>query len=410
MTIVEFYDKSPINNILSALACKPQRVIYVGSATKKIAKSLELFKRFFENRGVDIELIHYRTANSTIDSMVDTLEKIIADYDDCIFDLTGGKETDLVAIGILMQRHRSSIQCHRINQMNNTIVDCDLDGNVSTLHPFDISVEEYIILHGGNPSVMHNSEITCNPEKASEAVCQNLEKMWSICSKNPARWNSLASVFAALNAYSYSDSSLTLCAYEDDVCRELARVGIREDEFRRILKRLDTLGLISNYNFTDYLEFEYSDEVTMQCLSTSGFLLELRIATKIAALRDANGEPIYHDTRVGVVIDWLKNSSNSEIKVLNEIDVITIKDSYPIFISCKNGQVTIDELYKLKTVADTFGSAQSKKVLFVSGLSYMGRKGEHLKLRAQLLGIKVIDSLEALSSQNLNKLLKSLHL
>jgi hypothetical protein len=285
-----------------------------------------------------------------------------------------------------------------------------MDGNVCTLHPFDISVNEYITIHGGVPGVAHDLELARAPEKASPTICENLEKMWTICSKNPTRWNALASVFAALNNRSYGELALTLYSDENDVYRELNRVGIKVEEFRRILKRLCSLGLIKNYSFTDHLELEYSDDITRQCLSISGFLLELRIAIKLAGLRNKNGEPIYNSTNVGVVIDWMKKPTGAEVNILNEVDVITMKDAIPIFISCKNGHVTIDELYKLKTVADMFGSSQSKKILFVTELSAMGIKGDHLKLRAHLLGIKVIDSIEALSSSNLDKLLKNLYL
>ena len=39
----------------------------------------------------------------------------------------------------------------------------------------------------------------------------------------------------------------------------------------------------------------------------------------------------------------------------NEIDVMLMRGVVPVFVSCKNGAVKMDELYKLDTVAQRFG-------------------------------------------------------
>ena len=40
MTIVEFYDKNSIENIVSTLLCSPDKVIFVGDNEKRILKAL----------------------------------------------------------------------------------------------------------------------------------------------------------------------------------------------------------------------------------------------------------------------------------------------------------------------------------------------------------------------------------
>ena len=48
----------------------------------------------------------------------------------------------------------------------------------------------------------------------------------------------------------------------------------------------------------------------------------------------------------------------------------------PVFVSCKNGAVDSNELYKLNTVADRFGSIYAKKIIAATYLGKMGfRKG-----------------------------------
>jgi hypothetical protein len=44
----------------------------------------------------------------------------------------------------------------------------------------------------------------------------------------------------------------------------------------------------------------------------------------------------------------------------------------PLFISCKNGNVSEEELYKLNTVAERFGGPYAKKMLIATDLDRKG--------------------------------------
>ncbi len=61
--------------------------------------------------------------------------------------------------------------------------------------------------------------------------------------------------------------------------------------------------------------------------------------------------PVYDDALNGVVIDWDGEFHDEEVEDLydteNEIDVLLMHDIVPVFVSCKNGIVTSEELYKL---------------------------------------------------------------
>ena len=74
----------------------------------------------------------------------------------------------------------------------------------------------------------------------------------------------------------------------------------------------------------------------------------------------------------------------------NEIDVLAMHGMIPVFISCKNGYVDIDELYKLNTVAQQFGSGYAKKVLIASSLNKETGFGDDLADRAEAMGIRVL--------------------
>ena len=93
----------------------------------------------------------------------------------------------------------------------------------------------------------------------------------------------------------------------------------------------------------------------------------------------------------------------------NEIDVMMMHGVVPVFISCKNGEFTADELYKLNTVAECFGGKYSKKVLVSTAIdTFKKNTKEYLKQRIKDMDIKLISNVQAMSDGELAKELKSI--
>jgi len=126
-------------------------------------------------------------------------------------------------------------------------------------------------------------------------------------------------------------------------------------------------------------KFRYKNAAIKQLLWDSGSILEM-----YTFLQETRKEEIT-DCRVGVHIDWdgvIEQDGNTD--VLNEIDVMSIQNNLPTFISCKIGNVDQMALYELETVANRFGGKYVKKVLAtVQGLS-----PAHMR-RAEEMGIEV---------------------
>ena len=92
----------------------------------------------------------------------------------------------------------------------------------------------------------------------------------------------------------------------------------------------------------------------------------------LAALeaQENDGTKTYNDVMNGVYIDWDGDISTDQngYDTENEIDVIMMHGMVPVFVSCKNGYVDKDELYKLNAVATRFGGKYAKKVLVATSL------------------------------------------
>ena len=80
----------------------------------------------------------------------------------------------------------------------------------------------------------------------------------------------------------------------------------------------------------------------------------------------------------------------------------------PVFVSCKNGYVSPDELYKLEVVAEQFGSSYAKKVLIAPALDSYGDHGAYIENRAEDMGIQVIKSLPWDDMEERNRIVSQL--
>ena len=106
MTYIEFFDKDACENICSCVINPPKRVILIGNNKKLLEKHTERYSELFQSKGYDIDF-QFRSVNKNqIQSILSVLAEIVEEYDECVFDLTGGDELYLTAVGILYERYR----------------------------------------------------------------------------------------------------------------------------------------------------------------------------------------------------------------------------------------------------------------------------------------------------------------
>jgi hypothetical protein len=158
----------------------------------------------------------------------------------------------------------------------------------------------------------------------------------------------------------------------------------------------------------DTISFVFKNEQVKQCLTIAGQILELAVAKTMRSIKDKDGAQLYHDVKVGVVIDWDRAEEIDEYRTINEIDVMAIKGGIPIFISCKNGDFDANELYKLNTVAEHFGSKYSKKVLISTELDKLGEKSDYIRARMDDMGIRSVENVDEMNDSELERVLRSL--
>lgn len=345
MTIVEFFDNEIIDNAMGTILLRPERTVFLYSG-KRDDVFITALNALLKNRKIDTELIMEHIDISCLESAAKKIEELVKKYPDCDFDIAGGSDVMLVAMGSAARSF--NLPLHTVNAVKQSVQAVN-SSRAYKVYKTHFTVEELILLHGGK--TMNDSRVSAtytwerNPDEEAD-----IERVWSICKRDPGAWN--AAIGVMKGHHTDKRSVLTI-----------------------MWSKLRQAGLVQR----DGSGVRYKNELVKYLLSKQGTALEMY--TYISA----KSTDMFDDGQSGVIIDW-----KGRREVENEIDVLLTNGAVGYFISCKNGMVDSSELYKLSTVASRFGGRYAKKILVVS---YFEPDRGFME-RADELGIKVIKSVK----------------
>lgn len=417
MTYIEFFDITSVKNIISCLTNAPDRVICIGDNSTKIKSYLTKYQEIFSSRGNNIEFICKTAPKNKLDKVVEMLCEIVETYDDCVFDITGGDELYNLALGVVFEKFpEKNIQIHRINAYNNELYDCDKDGNTITKKIPSLSICENIKAYGGEIvfGTVEDKKATYRWNLTDEFLADT-EKIWTICKKDVRFWNVQINVFEAANEIGKTtEDGLTTVVSKNALEAYLKKNGGKYIKAEGIIAKLKRIGMITHFDDETDSKFtvSYKNKQIKRVLTKAGQILELKVYLIAKNMTEKDGTPIYNDVINGAFIDWDGKFHDEKTENIfdteNEIDVFLMRGVIPIFISCKNGAVYSDELYKLETVATRFGGKYAKKVLVTTALDTMGESGDYLRQRAKDMNIRVIENVQNIDDFQFAKKLNNL--
>ncbi len=375
----EFLDEEPIENVITCLHYKVDKVIFFGDkemvAEKK--KSMERFlKKYCEVKEVRFVEISATDLNEVVRAMRNEICRERQQENECYFDVTGGEGLALLAFGILSRE--LLVPMHMYDVEKDELLEFDkeymvrISQNVQSRH-IRLNLDKMIELQGGVVSYKHNKGYKGQHDATDMA---DIQKLWKINQRYEKEWNQFA-MFLARHA---QDMMVDLS--EDVVNADMKTrrsIGTAK-KLNQILDACEQAGVLRNVNHErGRYSFTYKNEFVKSCMCDSGSVLE-----QYTYLLEQDN-PGNVDCRVGVHIDWDGVIHEEQgVDVLNEIDVLSLYGNVPVFISCKGGSVDQTALYELDAVAARFGGKYAKKVLVLSKELSRGHA-----LRAGEMGIEV---------------------
>ncbi len=355
---IEFFDEEPIENVITNLNYAMDKTIFFGyeEIMKPHKKTVASFlKKVCKVQEVEFYSVDRFDLMEIMKSISNVLRREQELGNRVYFDLTGGESLILVAFGILSQEY--SAPMFMFDTKTNELIEFCCAGNsiggVATPHPISLNLDQFVSLYNGKINYRQKKIF----KEMSLDGASDIENMWKLSREHGDKWVHYSSILRKFPP----DSNLLVDVERETFLSEFQKnrkIGHIKD-FHKFMHACSHLGFVKLYAAgKNGYKFQYKNAAIKQLFWDSGSILEMYMFLLESRKLGMT------DCRVGVHIDWdgvIEQSGNRD--VLNEIDVMSIQNNLPTFISCKIGSVDQMALYELETVANRFGGKYARKVL-----------------------------------------------
>lgn len=392
MTIVESFERAPLNNILSALESRAEKIIFLGDPVH-MEKHMVVYKKLLKTKGIETEFVLKDVTHLNLEELLELLTNLAASEDSLIFDITGGDDLVLLAFGIIYERYRET-------------------KNIKLQH-FDIPTEDYPLNVKELISLYGGIVIPEEPQPTVPNAMEIVDKIWDFARDNSSKWNRTNSFLKELEKKGNQlEEGLDFYLDFSKNKHRIENYIFKFREVAELLKKFESAELVENFQERpDSISYKYKNPFIMRCLDKAGDALEMKSYFEALSLTE-NGKAYFNDCYVSVNIDWdgiIHPLEDNWKDTTNEIDLILMRGVTPIFISCKNGKIGEEELYKLNTVASRFGDKYAKKVLIATKLERETPAAQKSYLqRAKDMNVHVVPNAGQLSKQEWQEMFKSI--
>lgn len=370
MTLIECFTSSHIDNIAACLRLRPEKMILVGNV-EEMGAPVKRYQKLLKQRGQRTEIVMCDVRGKDIDGLCAALRKLLQEEPDCLMDLTGGDERVILAAGAALAQLepavRQRIRIEKFEYGTGAVLNC-VGGDRETGKNVSLTVEELIAIHGG---ILYPASY----QPPMSDTSKNIADLWSIASEDPKSWN--RGIMLLNEMESRADSKTQVFLPLEHLRNSISGFEQKETIVRELLEKLHQHGIIQDQSGDYALEYTYTSSLMRYCTLKAGNVLEIKTLLEGREVLEG-GAPFFQDCKMSVSIDWdgvLHNVRERIPETRNEIDVVLMHGLTPLFISCKNGDIGEEELYKLHTVAQRFGGPYAKKMLIATDLNLKNSSG-----------------------------------
>ncbi len=372
-TLVELFDKEPVENIYAATAFCPKRVVYLGDARLMTAGRQESTRRFFARKGLPSELHFYEIRTDDVEQIGTVLEEITQRFGGCVFDVTGGTDLLLVSAGMLCARKKIPVLFFNIHTGAFVNV-CGCEEFAGQYRSPALTVEDFMTLAGG--SFIRHGHYSAELEDPENR--EIIEKVWEVLRKDIPAWGKQAAYFQQAAKGSGEEGNPLLIRAPVHISVNFKNIVHCNP---RLMQEFVKAGALHSYRMeNNRVRYAYKSLLFKRLLSDAGVWLELY--TYYTAQRAA----FFDDLKTSVLIDW---DGKEELPgTVNEVDDILVKGVTPLFISCKIGVPSVLAINEIETLTRRFGGSRAKPVLVTA--SPLREIPESTRQRAADMGVSLI--------------------
>lgn len=355
--LISQVDEHNESNILATKEFNPEKVYLIKD--KCYAAKAEALKIYYEKnfKNVKLELFDFEEGNK------EALEKIIDNVEDenIIVNLTGGKRVNsLILLDICLKK---KIKAVYIGIKEKIMYEFDNNDVLSSNKNFeDLEIDDIAKASGG--TIIEDASQLCNKKDLiyfSEQISKNLP-LW----------------------HEYKQKLYEASIFEHDANNQ-QRIYIHTDKLdekekkllNKVLEKLKEMKEITLNESNNKIIVDFLNNYIKAFIFKSGTWLEIETNKLINKIEEID------ESKNGVMFLW--NDDNKSVR--NEVDVVAVKDSVPIFISCKDSDKYNEmALNELNVYASKFGGENSYKFLVATKEPIKSP----VSIRAKEMGIHLI--------------------
>ena len=388
-TMIEFWDEDPMNNVYGVVVCRPDRVLYLAAPGQIPTRQSESLPRFFAGMGIRVEIARREISRGDLAGMLHVLEEILAEEADCCFDLTGGAELSMAALGQLSAER--PVPMIQFDPNDGKLVlkrNCTWEPAAEAR----FACKDIVNLMGG---LLLDSHGHFDGRDMSRELREDSMRVWSVYRKHYKEWSTQTFYLQKMTPVG-----------RDPLLVEGLRI-VNRDNYNMvacnetILRELADVGILSELAIQEkQVRFRYKNARLKGMLSIAGLWLE------IYCYLAAKESGVFQDAQISALINWEGKTFKSEAEtVYNEIDVLLVRGATPVFISCKSGSVNASSLYEISVLARELGGGNARKVLATT--MPVRRNAPNVANRARQMGVELVE-VQDMSLEELGRKLEEL--
>ena len=335
MVQIQFLDKNVVGALLPAYSLKPERVVFLYDskivnkyALKEIQEAIKrrLPKTLLEF--VHVNMLCMNEIKSALEEIVSALQTAEGvQKKEIHVDITGGSEL-MTACGFMIAK-QYALTLTYVDFQKGYVYDVFTMESLAKTE--SVCLEDYLTALGGKV-------LSVSKYIPKENDFHRILSMAKIIFQNEKKWDKF---FLYMTKSGYS-------------ARGVMEFSVRENEMDRDCQFI--LSAFLDRGFAKMIgknRYRFSSEADKEYMIVSGIWLEMYMYIQ--------AKQCFDEVYMGVDIDWNKRDICHSRD--NEIDVVVMKDSQPIFISCKMRPVDKHTVYEIYAMAKRLGGTYAKSLI-----------------------------------------------
>ena len=359
-TLIRIFNRNPIENIMSALAYPYDTIItvwmqpYQHTDQYVVAQHIAILKEY----QLKPHFIHWHQP-------LDQLDTLFEKYPHADIDLTSSSlHQSMRLFNAITGLHTIFYYDHQANAF------FSIAGEIDHLRIQNLHIRHSIESCGAavKPDSLHYSPKDFQSEQ-DRAIIKKIYAIFAEDIENGA--------FGLIEAFPYALSKAkNNILYLFDTPQRVKRNGAL-----KILRKLEALDILSIYD-TNKGKIKLANKYA-HIFKVMGQILEMYLYIICV---EAN---FFDDVKMSMRIDFNGLYINDRFEATSEIDLITIKDNHPNYLSCKLSKVHQEDIYEIYTNAHHFGGQQASALLAVS--SKAQRINAYMNAKAKELNVMILN-------------------